>query len=230
MFFFRLTVFAIVFGIFANAELPRECAELAITSCGVYKIYPFAKLQPGVSVYCKIDTSGHIWTVIQQRFDGSVNFFRKWQNYKTGFGQPFGEYWLGNDVIHELTTGANHALRIEVEDFNGTSKYAEYENFSVSSEPNKYRLLVNGYSGNAGDAFSGLNGQSFSTYDQDNDIWPSNCAEKFKGAWWYSKCHSSNLNGLYWGGAHTEYASGINWGSWGYHYSLQATTMMIRAT
>ena len=37
----------------------------------------------------------------------------------------------------------------------------------------------------------------FSTYDRDNDQNSSNCAERFKGAWWHNSCYGSNLNGLY---------------------------------
>lgn len=33
--------------------------------------------------------------VIQRRQDGTVNFYRKWVDYKRGFGSAAGEYWLG---------------------------------------------------------------------------------------------------------------------------------------
>ena len=40
---------------------------------------------------------------------------------------------------------------------------------------------------------------SFTTYDRDNDQSASvlNCAEQYKGAWWYKRCYYANLNGLY---------------------------------
>jgi len=73
------------------------------------------------------------------------------------------------------------------------------------------------------------NGYKFTTKDQDNDIWNGQCAQQFKGAWWYKSCHRSNLNGLYIGGVHTTFADGIEWNAWtGLYYSLKSTKMMIR--
>lgn len=52
----------------------------------------------------------------------------------------------------------------------------------------------------AGISFSGHQNKPFSTHNQDNDDWSSNCASSCRGAWWYGSipgysCYNSNLNG-----------------------------------
>ena len=76
------------------------------------------------------------------------------------------------------------------------------------------------------------NGMKFTTEDVDNDIFVNgNCAHKFKGAWWYNKCHSSNLNGHNLAVNTTSYADGVIWFQFkGYHYSLKTSEMKVRPT
>ena len=215
----------------AGTSLPRDCAELIVQSQhnGSHTIYPYGVLQLPVSVYCIFDTSG-AWTVIQRRFDGSVNFYRNWDAYKKGFGMSNGEYWIGNDVIHALTDRGSHRLKIILKDFANATRYATYSHFHIAEEAHLYRLFVMGYSGTAGDGMHRQDGMAFTTFDKDNDIDGShNCAVLYLGAWWYETCHDSNLNGKYLSGAHTSYADGIEWYPWhGYHYSLKETIIMIQ--
>jgi len=80
-----------------------------------------------------------------------------------------------------------------------------------------------------GDSFIYHNGYKFSTIDNDNDVRSDHCAITFHGAWWYNKCHKSNLNGKYLNGTHSSFADGVNWESWkGFYYSLKTTEMKFR--
>ena len=97
-------------------------------------------------MFCDQTTAGGGWTVFQKRLDGSVNFYRGWADYKNGFGNLNGEFWLGLDKIHRLTKTKNR-LRVDLEDTTGKTAYAEYGMFAVTSERTKYQLSVGTYSG-----------------------------------------------------------------------------------
>lgn len=57
---------------------------------------------------------------------------------------------LGNNALHLLTSNRNYKLRIELEDFDGDKRFAEYAQFTVGSATDNYRLNISGYSGTAG--------------------------------------------------------------------------------
>lgn len=59
--------------------------------------------------------------------------------------------------------------------------------FRVEDESKQFRLSVGDYRGNATDSLSLHDGKMFSTHDRDNDEVASccNCADTFKGGWWY---------------------------------------------
>ena len=85
--------------------------------------------------------------MFQKRVNGSVDFYLFWSDYKRGFGDLSGEFWLGNDKIHRLTSDGSKMLRVDLEDFEGNTAYAEYDMFGVMSENDKYKLIVGNYSG-----------------------------------------------------------------------------------
>ncbi|XP_062602507.1 fibrinogen-like protein A [Saccostrea cucullata] len=168
------------------------------------------------------------WIVFQRRFDGSTDFYRNWTEYALGFGNITSEFYLGNQIIHEIVREGIFELRIELEDKAGELRYAKYGQFSIDGPDSLYTLHVTGYSGNAGNSLKYHNGRNFTTFDMDNDIWPENCAVHCHGAWWYGGCQQSNLNGDH---GNDEHAKGINWFHWhGWYYSMNSTQMMFRVT
>lgn len=206
----------------------RDCKDAYIRGLrrsGVHRIRP-QRDGPTFKAYCDMTTDGGGWTVIQRRSDGSVNFYRGWNDYVHGFGDVDGEYFLGLDHIHRLTRGSGSEIRVDLMDSTGVKAFAKYASFSVGDSGSKYTLAVSGYSGTAGDGLTYHNGMKFSTYDMKNDEWSYNCAQMFQGAWWYRRCYQSNLNGLY---LHdfSNNDKGVRWQLWKPN-SLKDTVMMVR--
>ena len=97
---------------------------------------------PAFDVFCDQTTAGGGWTVFQKRLDGSVDFFLDWRDYKAGLGDLNGEFWLGLNKIHRLTSDDNSMLRVDLEDFEGNTTYAEYNTFGVMSETTNWSLTI----------------------------------------------------------------------------------------
>ncbi|XP_069103192.1 fibrinogen-like protein A isoform X2 [Argopecten irradians] len=209
----------------SNRDLLTSCSDVTPGSpSGIYKV----TLTPGRSedVYCDMDSDGGPWTVIQNRQDGTVDFYRNWTEYQTGFGDLDGEFWAGLNIIHLLTQNGS-ILRINLMSWKNDIQYAEYQDFRVGDESSKYRLSVSGFSGNViFDAMKYHDGDQFSTYDNDNDVWGDvNCAVDRHGAWWYGFCSVSNLNGPY------VQDTGDDWESmyWYRFYSGRGPVPMMRS-
>ena len=207
-------------------EIPRNChhaLQLGNSHSGVYEIDP-RDGHDSLKVYCDMKTDGGEWTVIQRRKDGSENFYRTWTEYEEGFGELYGEFWLGLDKIHRLAVDVT--LRIDMMAPDRSKAYARYEDFTIGNSISKYVMYIGRYHGTAGDALSIHNGMKFTTKDQDNDQSSRNCAQSFSGAWWYTKCHSSNLNGVY------AYGNSSNnlvvWRGFKYPQSLQKVEMKLK--
>ncbi|XP_078533085.1 fibrinogen beta chain [Lissotriton helveticus] len=210
----------------------RECEEIfrkGGDTSEMYIIQPDDFFKP-YRVYCDMASHNGGWTLIQSRRDGSVDFGRKWDMYKSGFGNIAvdggkgfcdmpGEFWLGNEKISQLSKLGPTEILFEMEDWDHNGVYAHHTGFTVQNEANRYQISVSGYKGNAGNALlegaSQLqgenrtmtihNGMFFSTSDRDNDGWqhpdPSKqCSREDGGGWWYNRCHAANPNGRYYWG------------------------------
>ncbi|XP_025889398.1 fibrinogen-like protein 1 isoform X1 [Nothoprocta perdicaria] len=222
-----------------------DCAEIyndGHKQSGFYKMKPVQSPNEFLA-FCDMSDGGG-WTVFQRRSDGSQNFNRVWADYEEGFGNfasANGEFWLGNKKLHYLTSQGNYTLRIDLTDFEGERRYAQYTRFRVAGEERSYEMSCGEYSGTAGDSLTGgfhpevkwwadHRGMKFSTRDRDNDNYEGNCAEEEKAGWWFNRCHSANLNGLYYRGPYAAGTdNGVVWYTWhGWWYSLKSVAMKVR--
>ncbi|KAM4615037.1 fibrinogen-like 2a [Polymixia lowei] len=225
---------------------PRDCSDynmLQERKNEVHHVTPDPR-NGTFDVFCDMESFGGGWTLIQQRLNGSVSFNRTWAEYKKGFGNIRGEFWLGNDHIHLLTKAKDMILRIELEDFEGVREYAKFDQFYVANEFLRYRLSISGYSGTAGNAISfnkhfNHDQKFFTTPDRDNDMYPSgNCGAYYSSGWWFDACMSANLNGKYYHKRYKGVRNGIFWGTWhnmsteyyptNYRQAFKTVKMMIR--
>ncbi|XP_022215487.2 angiopoietin-4 isoform X2 [Drosophila obscura] len=214
----------------AGLSPATSCLQYYLAVQGILRLQLTAESE---SFYVACDED---WTVILNRSSDEINFERGWLDYKDGFGNLAGDFFIGLNKLHALTSSAIHELRIVFEDFEGNVAYAGYSTFAIGSEKELYPLSLLGrfqsdLSPSAGDSLSYHAGAKFSTIDSDNDnCVDCNCALKHKGAGWFNNCGTSNILGHY----HLQNfalagESGIFWDSFqGKDYSLRRVRMMIR--
>ncbi|XP_063917799.1 microfibril-associated glycoprotein 4-like isoform X2 [Zophobas morio] len=212
---------------------PQDCQEVlrrGHKASGMYKIKP--KYSPEEFwAWCDLTTRGGGWTYVVNRFDGSVDFFRNWTDYKIGFGDPSGEFWLGLEHLYHLTDSKRNELLFELEDWGLKKVYARYDEFIIGNEGEGYQIKAVGkFEGDAGDSFSQHVNMKFSTPDRDQDTKDDeNCAATRHGSWWFLNCFYGYLTGEYIGPGLTKNHRNIHWNSFhGYEYSLKQVRMMIR--
>ncbi|XP_023033399.1 angiopoietin-related protein 7 isoform X2 [Drosophila willistoni] len=211
-------------------EHATSCLDEYLAINGILKL----QLTPqSESFYVPCDKD---WTVIMSRGQDGINFERSWLEYKDGFGNLAGDFFIGLDKLHALTSSTLHELRIVLEDFQGNVAFAGYSSFAIGSEKEAYPLSLLGQfqselQPSAGDSLSYQAGAKFSTIDNDNDnCVDCSCAQRHRGAGWFNNCATSNLMGTY---VDSNYANagqtGIFWEKFqGLEYSLFKVRMLIR--
>lgn len=184
---------------------PANCYEIHSDMIGqrdaVYHIYPDPDSEAGVKVYCEMNRGG--WTRIFNRINKSpvafdrqaiwvrstLNSFqndfilRTWNEYKTGFGDINGNYWIGLNEMQKMTFRNKMVLRIELWNTKTDHQFIEYDSFLVYSEENDFKVEV-GKSDRATlvDWFAHHSGNIFGTKDRGN--FNKTCS-MYKGAWWF---------------------------------------------
>ena len=195
------------------------------TTSGVYEITFNGKQR---EVYCEMDAMNNEgWTVIQKRVDGSVDFTRGWADYKNGFGNVDGEYWLGNDDLHALTTPGHQGtilLKIFAKAFDGEETFVVFSGFKIENETINYKLhtgkFVAGESSHSA-SFLYHDGMYFSAPGTDNDPSWLDCA--VHDGFWYNGCQEMSPNGPYY--QENESCPASNGMMW---YSFKTTNVCLK--
>ncbi|XP_076031405.1 ficolin-2-like [Oratosquilla oratoria] len=227
---------------------PRSCAEVNLQDKslkeGVVTIRP--PHQKPVKVLCEagINSSGvgdgsgvsGTWTVVLNRMPTPLKhtaFNRSYDEYSKGFGDPAGEYYIGNDALHSLTTWRPHQLLVQLENFKNKKADVFYNLFTVAGAEDKYRLRVGEYRQKKDDGGDGLfyhDGMQFTTYDMDNDEADGNCAVRMGGGggWWYKSCYHVLGTGVYRNSKGSRYGGVAYWPFGEVEESLKSFRMLIR--
>ncbi|WAR17682.1 FIBA-like protein [Mya arenaria] len=109
---------------------------------GVYRVKLW-KSQTTISVYCDMTTSNGGWTVFQNRYDGSEEFYLDLKAYTEGFGNTSAEFWLGLRYIKEILDQGKTTIRMNVGADDGSEAYEEWPDFRLGEAPG-YKLHVSG--------------------------------------------------------------------------------------
>lgn len=183
--------------IFLYFDLAKSCVRLFIhgrRSTGFFNIHEpdIASLptnQNFIPAWCDMDGPDGGWILLQERKNDSITFYRDWDSYENGFGEPGFGFWFGNKYMHAITFNRRYVLRLEFPYLVQGQKqrpFAEYDNFQVLSPSTGYILRVGRYRGTINDVMSKHNNSAFSTRDRDNDkVASRSCATEGRGAWWY---------------------------------------------
>ena len=181
----------------------RSCCDLRAfpprkAPSGVYKIS--MGTFTSTDVYCDMAKDSGGWIVIQRnRKNSQLNFNKNWKEYEDGFGDLNEDFWAGLKLMNTLTQNGQWEMRIDFQKNDKSWSYLHYDQFSVGSASDEYRLTVGGYNGGSGNYFTAgsepANNAKFTTYDNDNDVHGSgNCAISYTTGWWYHSCYNINPN------------------------------------
>ena len=181
-------------GVHYNIEL-RDCKDwynAGARRTGVYQVNWMGRMKKNVR--CNMELDGGGWTVFHRRYVPlNENFDLGWSSYKQGFGDVFKEFWLGNDLLHEITTASRpHYILVFARKSDHQTAISKYGSFYIEDESESYKLHYNGTllkgikSLKSGIRNQNLNGMLFSAKDRIKIV-HQHCVEQHS-AMWYKKC------------------------------------------
>ena len=107
---------------FINARDCKDWYTLGARTSGVYKVNWMGRFMKDIR--CNMEIEGGGWIVFQRRFKPlALDFQRNWESYKSGFGDPDQEFWLGNEFVHEMTSSGNNDILVYGKKDNGQTDF-----------------------------------------------------------------------------------------------------------
>lgn len=100
-----------------------------------------------ILVWCDMDILLGGWLVIQNCFNGEVDFNRFWDEYRDGFGNIVLEFWLGLDNIFFLFNQDFYEFRFDFWDFEDNRAFVLYKNFKLDGVRDRYKIYVIDFEG-----------------------------------------------------------------------------------
>jgi len=111
-----------------------------------------------------------------------------WSDFKYGFSDSNGGYWIGFENLHRMTNnGKTWKVCFDVKDELGVVFNVPYNQYVQDGESDGYTYLITGATGSYDFFGSTSRKYKFSTKDVNNQ--PCCCANQAascKGGWWYS--------------------------------------------
>ncbi|KAL7741695.1 hypothetical protein ACLKA6_000316 [Drosophila palustris] len=126
-----------------NSEYKERLRQYEINNCLKYQNSSdlYIVNVPGIDPFeapCESRLENGGWTVIQRRLDGSVNFDRNWNEYRNGFGDLKGEFFIGLEKLYRITAAQPQELLIYYETSSYQTDQERCGNFLIGSEREEY--------------------------------------------------------------------------------------------
>ena len=147
-----------------------------------------------VPVYCTANS----YIVFQKRRSPfELSFNHTWAEYKAGFGDVTGEFWLGLDRLYRITNNpyVRYTLRMEfITEHDGYRNYIEYDNFYIGNETELFRVESLGRIMDNNTAGGWMDGNpTFRTWDRDTD---RKYGLKYNGFWYSDRLTPKPFNSV----------------------------------
>ncbi|KAH8323136.1 hypothetical protein KR074_005947, partial [Drosophila pseudoananassae] len=137
-------------------------------------------------VVCYSDRDeGPGWMKVVHKLADSNEFNRSYEEYKSGFGNLSGEFFIGLERLYLMTNQVPHESHVTIECEGGVeSLYViKCKNFVLGNEEEDYKLKI--LESCSGETWEWVPDTKFSTYDRDEDQNPDdNVASDFGCGWW----------------------------------------------